>query len=81
MLFPLQTTALDGKGRLLTALNPWDSWFNPVDPLDTATGKITPIPADALSGHHSQTRRADGHILTIQLALRATLWKFTPAER
>ncbi len=76
--YGLQAGTLDANGRLLLGLNPLDSWFNPVGMLDIATGKITRIPCDPLSDHHSSAWTADGRIVTSQLGLHATLWKFTP---
>jgi serine/threonine protein kinase len=77
----LQAGALDAKGRLLLGLNPFDSWFNPMGLLDTATGKIARIPCDPLSDHQSAAWTADGQIISSQLGLRATLWAFTPRAR
>jgi Tol biopolymer transport system component/predicted Ser/Thr protein kinase len=77
----LQAGALDANGRLLLGLNPWDSWFNPIGVLDTATGRITRVSCDPLSDHHSSAWTADGRIVTSQLGLRATLWKFNPVAR
>ena len=79
--FPLSPSAMDAKGRLLVSLLPRDSWFNPIAILDTATGRITRVPADELSDHQSAAWTPDGHIVTLQLGLRATLWRFTPGGK
>jgi hypothetical protein len=77
MPWPLSPCAMDAKGRLLVSLLPRDSWFTPVGILDTATGRITRVPADELSDHQSAAWTPDGHIVTLQLGLRAMLWRFT----
>jgi hypothetical protein len=77
----LSPSAMDAKGRLLVGILPRDSWFNPVAILDTATGRITRVPADELTDHTSAAWTPDGHIVTLQLGLRATLWKFTPGGK
>jgi Tol biopolymer transport system component len=74
---PLSPNAIDAKGRLLVALLPQDSWFDPVALLDTATGRVSRV-TDDLSDHQSSAWTPDGHIVTLQQGLRATLWKFTP---
>jgi len=81
MPWPLSPSALDGKGRLLVSLLPRDSWFNPIAILDTATGRMTRVPADDLSDHLTAGWTADGRIVTIQVGLRATLWKFSPQSK
>jgi hypothetical protein len=78
---PLSPSAIDANGRLLVALLPRDSWFDPVAVLDTSTGRMTRVKADDLSDHQSSAWAPDGHIVTLQVALRAALWKFTPAGR
>jgi hypothetical protein len=81
MPWPLSPSAIDGNGRLLIALLPQDSWFDPVAVLDTATGRISRVPADDLSDHFSSAWTPDGHIVTLQVGLRGTLWKFAPGGR
>ena len=68
--------SIDTQGRLLVALGPPDSWFNPIGILDTESGRIARVPADSLSDHHSAVWTADGHVLSTQVGLRATIWKF-----
>jgi hypothetical protein len=76
--WPLSPGALDSKGRLLITLALRDSWFNPLAIVDTATGRLTRIPGDDSSDYHTAAWTPDGHIVTIQLGLRAALWKFAP---
>ena len=75
---PLYLTpgAVDAHGRLLVSLSPHDSWFNPPGILDLATGKITVVPTDGLSDHHSFVWTPDGQILTQAIGLRAAIWHF-----
>jgi hypothetical protein len=73
--------SIDAKGRLLVALSPLDSWFNPLGILDTATGRIARVPADSLSDHHSAVWTSEGNILSTQVGLRATIWKFQPEAK
>jgi len=68
--------SIDAQGRLLVGLNLLDSWFNPVAMLDTASGRVTQVPGDSLSDHHSAVWTPDGEILSSQVGLRATIWKF-----
>jgi eukaryotic-like serine/threonine-protein kinase len=70
--------SIDAHGRMLISLDPLDSWFNSIAILDTATGRITRVPGDTLSDHHSAVWTPDGRILATQVGLRATLWKFQP---
>ena len=73
--------SLDAKGRLIVALSPVDSWFNPLAILDTHTGRIKRLPADNLSDHHAGVWTPDGQILAGQVAMRATIWKFQQLAR
>lgn len=68
--------SIDANGRLLVSLSPVDSWFNPIGILDTVTGRITRVPGDPLSDHHSAVWTPDGKIISTQAGLRATIWKF-----
>ena len=68
--------SLDAKGRLIVALSPLDSWFNPLAILDTHTGRITRVPAENLSDRHAGVWTPDGRILAGQVLMRATIWKF-----
>jgi hypothetical protein len=70
--------SVDARGRLLISINPVDSWFNPIGILDTATGRITRVPGDILSDHHSAVWAPGGKIVSTRTGLRATMWKFTP---
>jgi eukaryotic-like serine/threonine-protein kinase len=70
--------SVDAKGRALFSVSPLDSWFNPLAILDTATGHITRVPGDNLSDHHAALWTPDGHIISTQIGLRATIWKFQP---
>jgi predicted Ser/Thr protein kinase len=70
--------SIDARGRLLISINPVDSWFNPIGILDTATGRITRVPEDILSDHHSAVWAPGGKIISMRTGLRATMWKFTP---
>jgi WD40 repeat protein len=81
MPWPVSPSAMDVNGRLLVALLPRDSWFDPVAVLDTATGRMTRVPADNLSDHSSSAWTPDGHIVTLEVGLRANLWRFTPGGR
>jgi predicted Ser/Thr protein kinase len=73
--------SMDAKGRLIVALSPLDSWFNPLGILDTHTGRITRLPAESLSDHHSGVWTPDGRILANQIVMRATIWKFQPLAK
>ena len=70
--------SIDARGRLLISILPGDSWFNPIGILDTATGRITRVPGDILSDHHSAVWAPGGKIVSTRTGLRATMWKFTP---
>jgi hypothetical protein len=78
---PVSLGALDRKGRLLASAAPWDSWFNPLVMIDTASGRITRVPANELRDYHSAAWLPDGRIVASQVATRATLWKFTSEPR
>jgi dipeptidyl aminopeptidase/acylaminoacyl peptidase len=82
-LFPevLSPNALRSDGRLLAPLAPRDSWFNPPAIVDTATGRITRIPADDASDYHSMSWLPDGQVVALKIGLRATIWKFKPEPR
>ena len=73
--------SLDAKGRLIVALSPLDSWFNPLGILNTHTGRITRLPAESLSDRHSGVWTPDGRILAGQVVMRATIWKFQPLAK
>ena len=73
--------SLDDKGRLLVALSPLDSWFNPLGILDTGTGHIVRVTADSLSDHQSGVWTPDGRILCTQVPARASIWKFQPLKQ
>jgi hypothetical protein len=72
---------LSADGRLLAPLAPRDSWFNPPDVIDIATGRITRIPVDNQSDYSSIGWARDGQVIALMNGLRATLWKFQPALR
>jgi eukaryotic-like serine/threonine-protein kinase len=74
----LSSGSIDARGRLLISITPVDSWFNPIGILDTATGRITRVPGDILSDHHSAVWAPGGKIVSTRTGLRATMWKFTP---
>ena len=73
--------SLDSKGRLLVALSPLDSWFNPLGILDTNSGHVVRVPADNLSDHQSGVWTLDGRILFTQVPARASIWKFQPLNK
>ena len=73
--------SIDAKGRLLIGLSPFDSWFNPLAILATDTGRITRVTGESLSDHHSGVWTPDGQILSAQVSMRATVWKFQPVEK
>ena len=58
----LSSGSMDAAGRLIVALSPVDSWFNPLGILDTNTGRITRLAADSLSDRHSGVWTPDGRI-------------------
>jgi hypothetical protein len=60
------------KGLLLVAHFPRDLWFNPIAVPDT-TGRISRVVADDLNDHQYSAWTPDGHIVTLQLGLHATL--------
>ena len=70
--------SIDAKGRLLIGLSPFDSWFNPLGILATDTGRVTRVAGETLSDHHSGVWTPDGRILSAQVSMRATIWKFRP---
>ncbi|SPE39091.1 Serine/threonine protein kinase [Candidatus Sulfopaludibacter sp. SbA3] len=72
--------SMDAKGRLLVALSPLDSWFQALGILATDTGRITRVPVDSLSDHHSGVWTTDGRLVFTQVAMRATIWKFRPVD-
>jgi hypothetical protein len=78
MPFPLSPGALAADGRLIVALMPRDSWFNPIALLDTSTGRITRITSDDLSDHQSAAWAPDGSIVAIKVGLRSSIWRFRP---
>jgi hypothetical protein len=78
---PLSPNALGADGRLLTPLQPLDSWFNPPAIEDTSTGRITRIPSDNLHDYQSIGWTPDGRVMALRYGLQATLWKFQPASR
>jgi hypothetical protein len=73
--------SMDAKGRLLIGLSPFDSWFNPLGILATDTGRITRVAGESLSDHHSGVWTPDGRILSAQVSMRATVWKFQPVGK
>lgn len=77
---PLSPNALAADGRLLTNLQPRDSWFNPPAIVATSTGRVTRIPADNLHDYQSVGWTPDGRVIALRYGLRATLWKFTPVS-
>jgi len=70
--------SMDAKGRLIVALSPLDSWFNPLGILATDTGRITRVPAENLSDRHAGVWTPDGRILAGRVVMRATIWRFRP---
>ena len=72
---------MDAKGRLLIALSPIDSWFNPLGILATDSGHITRVPVDSSSDHHSAVWTPDGQIVFGQVSMRANIRKFRPVEK
>ena len=77
----LSSGSMDAAGRLIVALSPVDSWFNPLGILDTNTGRITRLAADSLSDRHSGVWTPDGRILAGQVVMRAAIWAFQPLAR
>ena len=73
--------SIDAKGRMLVSLSPFDSWFNALGILDTKTGRIVRVPVDSLSDHHSGVWSPDGGIYFTEVRMRATIWKFLPADQ
>ena len=73
--------SIDAKGRLLIGLSPFDSWFNPLGILATDTGRVTRVAGESLSDHHSGVWTPDGRILSAQVSMRATIWKFRPVGK
>ena len=49
--------------------------------LDTITGKITQLPSDSSSDHHSAAWSRDGSIMVARSGMRSTIWKFQPQRR
>jgi predicted Ser/Thr protein kinase len=68
-------------GRMLVSLNPTDSWFNPPALLDMSSGRVTRLLNNGLTDYHSLAWMPDGKIVATQLGARATIWKFTPANK
>jgi serine/threonine protein kinase len=77
----LAPNALSPDGRLLTGLSPPDLWFGLPGVVDTNTGRVTRIPSDILCDYQSIGWTPDGHVITLRIGLRATMWKFQPAPR
>jgi hypothetical protein len=75
------SSSMDAKGRLLVALSPVDSWFNPLGVLATDTGRIARVAGNPLSDHHSGLWTPDGRILSAEVRMRATIWKFQPVAK
>jgi hypothetical protein len=73
--------SIDAKGRLLVSLSPFDSWFNALGILDTNAGRIVRVPIDILSDHQSGVWTPDGGVLFTEVSMRATIWKFLPANK
>jgi hypothetical protein len=65
----------------LTGLSPPDLWFGLPGVVDTNTGRVTRIPSDILCDYQSIGWTPDGHVITLRIGLRATMWKFQPAPR
>jgi hypothetical protein len=68
--------ALDKTGRLLVSLSPRDSWFSRSGIVNTATGRITSVSSDNPSDYEYAAWTADGHIMVLQVSLRASIWRF-----
>ena len=77
----IQEGALDRRGRLLAPAAPWDLWFNPLVMIDTGSGRTTRVPAPEWREYDSAAWLPDGRIVALQVATRATLWKFTSEPR
>jgi eukaryotic-like serine/threonine-protein kinase len=65
-------------GRLLVSLH--DSWFTGPAVMDTATGRIQPLPFDNQTDYHSLGWLPDGRIMALRLNVGSTLWRFTAAR-
>lgn len=76
----LSPNALSADGRLLEPLDLRDSWFNPPSLIDAATGRLTRIAGDDVSGYHSMAWLPDGRITALRIGLHSTLWKFQPRK-
>jgi hypothetical protein len=77
----VSSKALHADGRMLTSLLLRDSFFNAPAVINTVTGRITRIPSDNLSDYQSFGWTPDGHVITVKIGLRATMWKFQPVSR
>jgi hypothetical protein len=78
---PYPPNAIDARGRLLISLQLRDSWFNPLGILDTLTGHIERVPVDTVSDYLSAAWTTDGHIVSTEVGLHATMWRFRPESR
>jgi predicted Ser/Thr protein kinase len=70
--------AIRADGQMLLALNPSDSWFNPLALLDLRSGQLARLAGDGVSDLPAGAWTRDGQIVATRLGLNASIWKFTP---
>lgn len=65
-------------GRLLIGLH--DSWFTGPALLDTATGRVQPLPFDGRTDYGAMSWTPDGRIMALRGSMRSPLWHFSPGK-
>jgi eukaryotic-like serine/threonine-protein kinase len=75
-LFPLAGDAVRENGQILVQVTGKESWFWKPAVLDPSTGKLNMIPLNYDGDALMPAWTSDGHILSIGIPLRSTIWRF-----
>jgi len=78
-LFPLAGDAVRKDGQILVQVTGKESWFWKPAVLDPSTGKLKMIPLNYDGDALMPAWTSDGHILSIGIPLRSTIWRFRQA--
>ena len=77
----LSPTAVDARGRLLLDVTSPSMWFYRAAMLDTAQGKLTPIPLDFFGDAMAPGWTPDGGIVSAGAGLTSSLWRYREVLR
>jgi WD40 repeat protein len=75
----LSSGAWNADGRLLVSLQ--DSGLSAPAVLDTATGRLLPLPFETATDYTSMGWLPDGRIMALRIGATSTLWRFAPAPK